>query len=68
MWVSEASMSLFLFRAKTLSWRTAGSNGNVPVFHSIASAVSFAFSARPSSKSDAQVRYDTAAPALPRLC
>ena len=58
----------FLFRKKTLSWRTAGLDGNVPVFHSLASAVSLASSRRTGSRSEAQVRHDIAAPALPHLC
>lgn len=57
----------FMFREKTLSWRTAGSDGNVPVFYSLASAISLAFSPWTGSKSEAQVGHDVAAPALPHL-
>lgn len=58
----------FLFREKTLPRRAAGSDGDVPVFHSIAPAVSLAFPARAGSRSEAQIRHDIATPALPHLC
>lgn len=57
----------FQSRKKTLSWRTAGSNGNVSVFHLVATTISPAFSSWSDPRAQAKIRDDLTATAIPHL-
>lgn len=50
-----------------MSWRTAGSNGNVFVFHLIATTISPALSSWGDPRAEAKVRDDLTTAALPHL-
>lgn len=57
----------FKFRKKTLSWRAAGSNGNVFVFHLIATTISPALSSWSGPRAEAKVRDDLTTTAIPHV-
>lgn len=50
-----------------MSWRTAGSNGNVSVFHLVATTISPAFSSWSDPRAQAKIRDDLTATAVPHL-
>lgn len=50
-----------------MSWRAAGSNGNVFVFHLVATKISPAFSSWSDPRAEAEIRDDLTATAVPHL-